>query len=252
MRLALLPWLLLTWVIFLPPSPVCAEDVNITADKIVRDAGGVATTSGKVEIRRRDETLEADTVRYDAARHRLEAEGNVHIRSPRGVIKAQQAEMDTASKRGVLHEATVTLPGGERLSAQRLERVDDFTYKALEPSFTTCPVDHEAWTICASEAQLDQKSGTFTARNARFEIAGVPVLYTPYWQQATRRKSGFLLPRVGSGKRRGTELALPYYFAPSVDWDATLTPHWMSARGFMSEAELRHASSLGRETVQIE
>jgi len=243
---------LIVWMALILPCTALAADVDITADKIVRDAKGVATASGRVEIKRTDETLKADTVRFDAAHHRLEAKGHIHIQSPKAVIEAKSAEMDTVSKQGTLHEATVRMPGGERLSAKQLERVDDYTYKAIQPSFTTCPVDHEAWTVCASSAVLDQRNGTFTARNARFEIAGVPVFYTPYWQQATRRKSGFLLPKVGTGKRRGTELALPLYLAPAPDWDMTLTPHWMSARGFMYESELRHASTIGRETVQFE
>jgi len=243
---------LLVCMTLMLPEAAFAADVNITADKIVRDAKGVATASGKGEIKRTDETLKADNVRYDAAHHRLNAEGNIHIQSPKAVIEAKSAEMDTVSKQGTLHDATVRLPGGERLSAKQLERVDDFTYRAIQPSFTTCPTDHEAWTICASSGVLDQKDGTFTARNARFEIAGVPVLYTPYWQQAIRRKSGFLLPKVGSGKRRGTELALPLYIAPYPDWDITLTPHWMSARGLMYESEVRHVSTPGHETVQFE
>jgi len=252
MRLFLFPCLLLAWMALIPLPVVWAEDVDITADKIVRDASGVATASGQVEIKRKDETIHANTVRYDALNHRVKAVGNVVIRSPKAVIKASSAELNTLSKQGILHDATVTLSGGERLSAKQLERVNDFTYKALEPSFTTCPVGHGAWSICASSATLDQRNGTFTARNARFEIAGIPVLYTPYWQQSNRRKSGLLLPKVGSGKRRGTELALPVYIAPSPDWDITLTPHWMSTRGFMSEAEFRHVSTMGRETVQFE
>jgi len=246
MRFFLLPCLLLAWMALILPSAVWAEDVDITADQIVRDA------EGRVEIKRKDETLNADTVRYDTANHRVEAEGNVVIRSPKAVVEAKSAEMDTVSKQGTLHDATVTLPCGERLSAKQLERVDEFTYKALQPSFTTCPADHDAWAVRASDAVLDQRSGTFTARNARFEIAGIPVLYTPYWQQALRRKSGLLLPKVGSGKRRGTELALPVYLAPAPDWDVTLTPHWMSARGLMYESELRHVSTAGSEIIQFE
>jgi len=252
MRLALPAWMLLTWPAFFLSFAAFAGNVDITAENIVRDAEGVATASGKVKIKRRGETLEADTVRYDSMHHRAAARGNVHIHSARAVIAAKSAEMDTVSKQGVLHEATASLPGGERLTAKRLERLDDFTYEAVQASFTTCPADHEAWTICATKARLDQKTGVFTARNARLELGGVPVFYTPYWRQSTRRHSGFLLPHVASGKRRGTELALPYYLAPSPDWDATLTPHWMSARGFMTEAELRHVSTVGRETVQFE
>ncbi len=252
MRFFSLPCLLLAWMALAPISAVWAEDVDITADKIVRDAEGVATASGKVEIKRKDETIHADTVRYDAANHQIEAEGNVIIRSPKAVVEARSAKLNTLTKQGILHDATVTLPCGERLSAKQLERVDEFTYKALQPSFTTCPVDHDAWAVYASEAIVNQKNGTFTARNARFEIAGVPVFYTPYWQQSNRRKSGFLLPEIGTGKRRGTELALPYYLAPAPDWDATFTPRWMSTRGFRPELELRHVSTMGSEIVKGE
>jgi len=245
--------LLLVWMaLLLLPDIACAAGVDITADKIVRNAKGVATASGKVEIKRKDETITADTVRYDAASHQIEARGNVVIRTPKAVVKARSAELNTISKQGVLHDATVTFPGGEHMSAKQLERVDEFTYKALQPSFSMCPADHGAWKICASSAVLDQKNGTFTARDARFEIAGVPVLYTPYWQQGNQRKSGLLLPKVSTGQRRGVELGLPYYFAPAPDWDATFTPLWMSKRGFRPKLELRHVSTIGREIVKGE
>jgi len=252
MRFFSLPRLILAGMLLMLPNIAGATDVDITADKIVRDAKGIATANGKVEIKRSDETLHADRVRFDAAHHQFKAKGHVHIQSPKADIEAESANMDTESKRGTLHDAKIILPGGERISAKQLERIDDFTYKAIQPTYTTCPTDHGAWTICASEGTIDQRKGTFTARNARFELGGIPVFYTPYWQHSTRRESGLLLPKWGTGKRRGTELALPVYIAPSPDWDITLTPHWMSARGFMYESEVRHASTVGRETVQFE
>ena len=90
------------------------------------------------------------------------------------------------------------------------------------------------------------------AKNARLELAGIPVLYTPCWQQALRRKAGLLILYVTTSKTRGTEVALPYCFAPAKNWDATLTPHWMTARGFKGAIELRHASSAGHEEIQVE
>lgn len=252
MRFLAVPCLLLVWTIFILPSVACATNVDITADKIVRDAKDVATATGNVKIKRDDETLNADSARFDSVNHRFKAKGHVHIQSPKAIIDARSADMDTVSKQGILHEATVILPGGEHISANQLERVDDFTYEAIGVTYTTCPTDHQAWTICASKATVDQRSGTFTATNARFELGGIPVFYTPYWRHGTRRTSGLLTPSIASGKRRGTEIALPVYIAPDPDWDITLTPRWMSARGFMSEIEARHVSTIGRETVQFE
>ncbi len=236
----------------LSATPSGAAGMDVSARRIVRDATGAATATGDVDIRRGDETLRADKVRFDPEHHRMEAQGHVHIRSPKGEIRARKAEMDTATRQGVLHGAEVRLNNGARLRAERLERVDEFIFRAERPVFTTCPAKSPAWEVAAASAVLDQREGTFTARHARFRIGGVPVFYTPWWRQATRRKSGLLLPNVASGKRRGTEVSLPLYLAPSPGWDMTLTPHWMSARGVMGEAEWRHVSTMGRELLRFD
>lgn len=234
------------------PVHLQAAEINIIADKIVRDADGVATATGTVEIQRSGETMTADKVRYDATSKNIQAEGNVHIVTDQSDIRAESGNMNSENKTGELLNAEVTMPGGETLSASRLLRIDEFTFKAFDPKMTTCPKDEDTWYLHASEGTLDQVDGVFKAKHARFEFAGVPLFYSPYWQQAIRRKSGFMLPFFAFGKRRGTEWALPYYFAPAPDWDATITPHWMTARGMMTETEVRHASVFGSESVSFE
>jgi len=234
------------------PLAAAAGDVDIVADKIVRGTDGVATATGHVEIKRGGETLQADKVRYDAASKKINAEGHVQIHSAQADISAASGHMNSENNNGELIDANIWLPGGEHLKASRLVRINEFTYKVFQPVLTTCPIDHETWHVRASEGVLNQKEGTFTAKHARFEFAGVPLFYSPYWQQATRRKSGFMIPFVSFGRRRGTEWALPYYFAPSRDWDTTFTPHLMTARGLMLETEVRHASTVGREQVNFD
>ncbi len=240
--------------LLLPLAATCANagEVDIIADKIVRDANGVATATGHVEINRGGETMRADKVRYDATSKQIKAIGNVHIHSADADISAASGNMNSENKTGELLDATISLPGGEHLKADRVLRLNEYTYRVFQPVLTTCPKDQETWHVYASEGMLDQNEGTFTAKHARFEFAGVPLFYTPYWQQATRRKSGLLMPSFAFGKRRGTEWALPYYFAPAPDWDATITPRLMTARGFMLETEVRHASSIGHEQIQLD
>jgi len=230
-------------------SPAFSAPVDIDADQISRTADGVVIARGHVVIKRQFDTLTADEVTYRSNEHVLEAKGHVIIKSDKAVITAEQAVMHTGSKTGNMRKAVITLPGGERLTAERVKRIDDQTFEADELTFSSCPIDQESWRIAAKHAVLDGQDGSLTATHSRFELWGVPVLYTPWWQQPLKRKSGLLTPKVGSGKRRGTEVALPYYFAPFANWDATFTPHWMSARGFMGEAELRHVSSFGNESI---
>jgi len=229
-----------------------AQPIDLTADQVERGKDGILSANGHVEAKRGDETIQADRLRYDPNQSRLEAKGHVVIISPRGEIHAASGELSTANHTGTLQQAEMGLPDGARLYADELERLNLTTFKASHSRFTTCPADEEAWSLRAEHVVLDQGEGELTARNTRFYIGGIPVLYSPYWHEPLRRKSGFLTPFFANGKRRGTELALPYYLALAPDWDATLTPHWMSARGIQPELELRHVSAIGSELLQGE
>jgi lipopolysaccharide assembly outer membrane protein LptD (OstA) len=238
-------------ILMLGLATVHAKAVDITADEITRNEDGVVIASGNVVIKRETDTLMADQVIYRPKEHVLEAHGHVIIKSEKSMIYADQAFMDTEDNTGSMQKAVITLPGGERMTAERVKRIDEHTYEAEEVIFSSCPIDQESWRIAAKRALLNQNDGTLTAKHSRFELWQMPVLYTPWWQQSLKRKTGLLMPIVGSGKRRGTELGLPVYIAPVGNWDATLTPHWMSARGIMGEAEFRHISSLGSEQLNV-
>jgi len=232
-------------------SVALAEPVDITADEISRTADGVVLARGHVVIKRQWDTLTADEVTYRSREHVLEARGHVVISSDKATIASDEAIMQTQSNTGFINNAVITLPGGERLTAVRVKRIDDQTYEAEEVIFSSCPIDDESWRVAARRAILDQHDGSLTTYDARLELWRVPVLYMPWWQQPLRRKSGLLMPTLATGKRRGTEISMPYYIAPQANWDATVTPHWMSARGVMGELELRHASSLGTELINL-
>ena len=240
--------------IFIPlfvASIALAEPVDIAADEISRTADGVVVARGHVVIKRQWDTLTADEVTYRAKEHVLKAKGHVVITSDNATIEADEAIMQTQSNTGFMTQAIITLPSGDRLTAERVRRVDDQTYEAEKVIFSSCPIDEESWRLAASHAVLDQQEGSLTSTHARFELWGTPVLYAPWWQQSLKRKSGFLMPSVALGKRRGTEVSMPYYIAPQGNWDATLTPHWMSARGLMGETEFRHISQYGYEKINI-
>jgi len=247
-----LPRILQTLVaitLLLVATAASAAPVDISADEISRNADGVIIAKGNVIIKRDNETLRADEVLYRSAEKILQARGHVVIESPQATIEAEDAIMQTNSKTGNMSKATIILPDGSRLVAERVKRIDDQSFEAEELTFSACPIDEESWSIAASKALLDQEDGSLTVEHSRFQLWGVPVLYTPWWQQPLRRKSGLLMPKVASGKRRGTEVAVPLYLAIDPSWDFTATPHWMSARGVMGIGELRHISGLGFERL---
>lgn len=251
LQLPTLPaWLAL--LICLLPLTASGQGIDLTADHIARDEKGGVTASGNVLMRRGDETLQTDKLLYDPASKRMRADGNVLIRSPKATVEAESGELDTETKLGELYNATVIMPDGERLWAERLQRVDDDIFEANDPRFSACPPDQLAWTVAASHARLDQKEGIISATHGRFMLGELPVLYSPYWSHPLRRRSGFLVPYFADGKRRGTEFALPYFWAPAENWDTTITPHWMSDRGLQLGVEYRYISTNIGSFVYVE
>ncbi len=194
--------LMLPFAVSLSASLAVAEPVDITADEISRTADGVVIARGHVVIKRQWDTLMADEVKYRANQHVLEAKGHVIIKSDKATIETDQAIMQTQSKTGHMGHAVITLAGGERITAAHVKRVDDQTYEAEEVLFSSCPIDEESWRVAASRAVIDQAEGSFTAKHARLELWQIPVIYTPWWQQSLKRKSGFLMPNVATGKRQ--------------------------------------------------
>ena len=107
--------------------------------------------------------------------------------------------------------------------------------------YTTCPEDREVWSLTAKEITLDTNKGMASARSAALRLRGVPVLYLPYatYPISDKRKSGLLLPTLSTSNQRGLEISTPWYWNIAPNYDATLTPNYMSKRGLMMGAEVR-------------
>lgn len=194
-------------------------------------------------------SIHADRIRYSTSDQRIEATGHVRLETAGARLEAESADVDNNRLTGNIRQATLYLPDGQRIKAKVIRRLSDTLFEAEDVRYTACPEDAESWALLAQRARLDQQEGMFVARNSRFEVVGIPVLYSPYLTQPLKRKSGLLTPQLAVGKRRGTELALPIYLAPADNWDVTYTPHNMTARGFMSEGEFRHVSPIGSEKL---
>ena len=109
-------------------------------------------------------------------------------------------------------------------------------------TYTTCEAGRDDWYLKASDLEIDSYSKSVTARNARIEFQGIPILYTPWinFSYINQRKSGFLQPTVGTTSLSGFEVSLPYYWNIGPDRDATLTPRYLSKRGVQLQGQFRY------------
>lgn len=218
------------------------EQVRSASDAAVYGEQGETLLRGEVVLRRDTSQLEAPQVRVNAARDTAFAEGPLALRDQgllvRGsagqlALDSDAARVDTAHY--VIHEQRL------RGDAQRLARLEDGRYRLTEASFTTCEPGSRLWRLVSNDVTLDREQGYGTATHARLEVGRVPVFYWPWvrFPIDDRRQSGFLWPTLAfSGD--SFDYAQPYYLNLAPNYDATITPRWLTDHGLLMGGELRY------------
>lgn len=234
-------------------KPSLTETVHISADRVDYDrTREVLYLRGHVEIRQEPWRLFADEVKVDLNTRQAFATGGVKItqgegESARTLLSADQAEVDLSGAAGWMEKARLSVPwqGGEiTLHGQRMERVNETTYRIEEGSMTPCQCPEGKvpdWEVEAQHLTAETEKQV-ALKGARVKIRGWTVLYLPYlsYPIGTQRRTGFLLPILDLSSLDGFEVTLPFYWAFSPSADLTLYPHYIAQRGFESGAEARY------------
>lgn len=212
--------------------------------------GGPASFDAGILLRDRDRLLRADGASYDPATGRFVVAGDVEFRDSTTRVTGSSASYDSDTGAFSVEGARFNLYGlPARGSAGRLEVQQDTGKLSLEDvSYTTCAEDQEDWLMRASRITINSETGMASAWNARLEFLGVPILYMPYltYPVSNQRKTGLLLPELGSSSKRGLDVSAPWYWNIAPTYDATLTPRYMSRRGVQAQGEFRYLAGRDR------
>lgn len=202
-----------------------------------------ASMTGGVLLRRGDRLAGAESAAYNPLTRAVHLTGDVRYEGPNSAVSSDTAEFAYDTGRIRFEGAEFQL--GERNargSASVLEINQDGQLQLAGVGYTTCPPESEDWIIEARSINLDTKTGVGTAKGMRLRFKGVSILYSPYlsFPISDARKSGILTPEMGSTGRSGNEFSLPYYWNIASNFDATLTPRLLTARGLQMGTELRY------------
>lgn len=207
--------------------------VDLTADTLENDENNqIVTAIGNVELIQAGRILKADRVSYNLASDTVRAEGNVVLNEPTGeTYFADEFELTDQMKDGFAKGVRGLLTDGGRFSATEGQRIggtklvmEDAVYTACEPC-ENHPDRAPVWQLAASEVIHDEEEQRIIYHNARLEMLGVPVLYTPYFSHpdgSVKQKSGFLIPSMGFDSELGANYQHEYYWAIDQDKDATI------------------------------
>ena len=206
-------------------------------------ANPTARMGGGVILRRGDKVASAESARYEPIGRALQLEGNVRYQDPGTQIESDFAEFAYDSGRVRFEGARFSLGASNAHGAAEAVEISEQGRLELDDvSYTTCPPDSNDWLIEAKDLDLDTRQGIGTARGMKLRFQGIPILYAPYlsFPLGDARKSGILTPVFGSTHRGGAEIRVPYYFNIAPNYDAKLTPRWLSDRGLQMQTEFRY------------
>ncbi|MDX1836383.1 LPS assembly protein LptD [Legionella taurinensis] len=236
-------------------EPLAEDDeIRIQADEVSFYNQGRSTLKGNVEVHQTGRMVNAETayVYRDAKTNqvnRIELLGRVNYLEPGRLMIARKVNINPSDRSGQAEDVlyrfnsprpSASLPAWGRASF--IERFANKDYFLKKATYTTCAPQDKAWQIEADSIALDDATATGVARHARLRVRDVPVFYTPYLSFPTSkdRKSGFLLPTLGSSNIGGFNFALPYYWNMAPNYDATITPEIYTRRGVMLGGQFRY------------
>jgi len=227
----------------LPADDVPDNELAIFSGRAEIELNGNAFFSDKISLVSGDRLVTAQGATYDSNAGVFSVEGQVEFRDPQTRVREDRAELTRSTQELRFEGAEFELwaiPARGKSKHIKAERKGKLSLTKV--SYTSCPEGNNDWMLKASKIHIDQELGVGTAKNARIEFKGVPFLYLPYisYPVTNERKSGWLIPKIGSSQQRGIDLEIPYYWNIAPQYDAMVTPRYMSKRGVQLKSEFRY------------
>ena len=228
-------------------SDIAADDhrIHIDSDDALLQPDGIAILTGRVRVRRDARSMTSDSVTYDPKTGGIAVKGNVDFLDPKLRVDSLTGhyEIDGAANFDQANFQLMDRNG--RGFAKDIDVMPDGKVRLEHVRYTSCPVGIEDWMLQASSISIDTKVQEGIAHNVTMRFKDVPIFYTPYisFPLGDERKSGLLFPSFGHSGNNGFELEVPYYLNLAPNYDLTLTPGFLSARGVQLAEQFRYLTA---------
>jgi LPS-assembly protein len=227
-------------------SDIAADDhrIHIDSDEAEVDADRNAVLNGRVKVRQDARSVTADSVTYDDKTGHVAVKGSVDFEDPKLRVSSDTGSYDINGAANFDRANFQLMDRNGRGYAKDIDVLPDGKLSLSQVRYTSCPVGNEDWMLQASSLSIDSKAQEGTAHGVTMRVKDVPIFYTPYisFPVGDERKSGLLFPSFGHSGSNGFELQIPYYFNLAPNYDLTLTPGLLSARGVQLGGQFRYLS----------
>lgn len=208
---------------------------------------------GNVVLRRGDQFLNADNLKYDQETDTYIADGNVRYQDGTMRIMAARAHGDQSTDSHEIEDVQYQLVS--RRGNGGAESIDLTGAKGRlhGSTYSTCDPQQRVWELRSNRIDVDTDEGWGVAHGATIRIGKVPVLYVPWikFPIDDRRHTGLLYPAISMSGRNGFDYRQPIYLNLAPNYDATITPRIMTQRGASVAGQFRYLYEDGRGTFDL-
>lgn len=235
-------------------QPVVMEALEMGYDQ----KNAIVIARGAVEVVQGDYLLVADKIIYYQNQNLVRAEGNVSVLQPTGdVFFANNVELTDDLKAGVIQNFRARMSDNSVMAANTAIRENEYVTKLKKAAYTPCKIClglEPFWQLKADDVKIDEIDENVTYGDARMEMFGIPVFYTPWLKHPTpdaSAKSGFLVPEYSTGANLGTTVKVPYYWRLAPDKEITLTPWYTTEEGPLLQGSYEQLTDNGQFTIDF-
>jgi LPS-assembly protein len=216
--------------------------VTVKADKLDYDRiNDIYAAEGHVRIEQEGMRVEADKVVLNNRTGEAVAEGKVYIQDKGDIVRADKIQFNVNTKAGLIYNGDLFMSKDNfHLKGEKIERISEGVFHVENGTFTTC--DQSEWYLKAKKINVDLDRYA-TANEVSFNMAGLPVLYTPYLLFPVRRQTGLLMPEVGYSSSEGFLMKNTFFWAISDFQDMTIYSDYRAQHGLGTGAEYRYVNS---------
>ena len=217
---------------------------TITADYGHYNPAGDSYLEGNVVIDQKGRQIRAERVTIDQTQTYAKAEGQVQLAQGGLISQSDDINYNLKTQQGDLNNSFfIAEEQHAHGRAEKIAKTSDDTLELENATYSTCPPEQKpTWKIQADQIKLNQETGRGKTRNTKLYVKDVPVLAVPYFNFPIddRRTTGILTPTFGFTNDGGLELGVPVYLNLAPQYDATITPRYISDRGAMLDGEFRY------------
>ncbi|HEV8695359.1 MAG TPA: LPS assembly protein LptD [Lysobacter sp.] len=233
------------------PEARTDQPTEIEGDQLQDIENESTIVQGNVALSRGDQFLGTDKLTINRETGDYVAEGSVRYRDSGMRVLAQRASGNQDQDKHRIEDLQYQLTRRRGNGGAKAIEMQGAEGSLIGSTYSTCDPSQRVWELRAGRIDINTEEGMGVAHNATLRIGKVPVLHVPWFMFPIdeRRRTGLLFPSISLSGRNGFDYRQPIYLNLAPNYDATLLPRYMSARGGSMGGEFRWLYPQGQGVV---